>query len=1337
MKKIRLLFVLLVFYSINGFSQEEDENTSLMPRVAPVSPEAASLGKYGDLPVNLATGRLNFTIPIYTIKVDDFELPIYLSYNYSGLLAEEDPGMAGLGWTLNAGGMVIRQLRGRPDEEVGGMGYVRGNIGIDHVIPFSFGQWHGDDLKSKEYTLFHMSETNNADTQPDKFIINVGNLSGNFSFNELGDAIFYPYKNYIVSLTSDKKFKIIDNKGIRYYFYDKEETYLDPNTSNEIDNPPMDYVSGWRITNIILPNTDNSIDFEYYPLSIDSNYSKIGYSESLSHILVSTITGDSHTCSQYVDPLISVSMNETSVNQKSVKKISFPDGSVEFDVRTVPQNSHARNKKYLHGIKVYNKDNQLINSYKFFYDDLMSNFKLLQEIKKFGKNGTKIPFYKMEYKGTPPREIYYASQDTWGFYNGRYNSRLIYGDRTVVFEKASLGALKKITYPTGGYSKINYESNRVKELFGAFDNGGTCLSTPINRTINVDALSLSNPNSSMNNPNPPDKTLVIPVNQTIRVTVYAGVGGNQGMAQSEAGVDNVNGGTHHWECNPFITSCNDDCANGIQAWQEQGGGVNEGGNIPGGQKTSYFRVKEGTILKLSASASSQNAFAGAGAIVDYFDGNLPPEDNYIEVGGIRVASTEDCSEKNDCISKRYKYVMENGISSGKILSFPYYTRRYKIVSEGSINSGICSCDVEQWFSSSRVPLASFQGAPVLYERIETYENANQVKGKDVKYYTSINNFASPMYPFPPKDTKDWKKGLLKKEEIYKWNNNQFEMVKKIENNYEELYPYPTDFNLHKFSIGVVAGRSHFTYEMRGLLDGDPREYTSNTFNNRPVFYHLKITKETDVLNDSIVKTTYYDYDQYTGNLIKQETTNSKGDTIKLKTFYPDDVNNVASLGNKNLTAAELNAYKLLQQPDNNHPNRQNRISEPVQTEQYINNQQVSVQRTTYKNWGAVHNENNKRIVTPEKILQSKGGNNLKQRVVYHKYDPYGNPTEVSKADGTHIYYIWGYQHTQPIAKIVNFTSAQAASIQNYINEAITASDNDIDKNTENNLRNKLEIIRNALPADAQMSGFTYDPLVGVTSITDQKGDVQYFIYDEFNRLKQVKDKDGNILKENEYHYVPIPEPPTPIQGSISVVNHNISGSNVSFSADIESGPGSYTYEWSVISGGVANGSTTNRNFSVGYTCAPGAAHISVKCIVRDASDPDNNLSLSKYFKWSCLSNGHLRVTLDYDEDTSGGGGGGRSVIYTLSNVDFRVSDVYGGSDDLTYKWYYKEAGSNNYVLLGTSSVPSYTLTGAALDPNPFPCRSAVTMRCVVIDNVNGQTHAVDEYLIHEILCGPQ
>lgn len=60
----------------------------------------------------------------FTITDNNLELLIYISYNHSGLMAEDDLGLLGLGLTLHAGSRVVRQLRGKPDK--GGLGYVDG-----------------------------------------------------------------------------------------------------------------------------------------------------------------------------------------------------------------------------------------------------------------------------------------------------------------------------------------------------------------------------------------------------------------------------------------------------------------------------------------------------------------------------------------------------------------------------------------------------------------------------------------------------------------------------------------------------------------------------------------------------------------------------------------------------------------------------------------------------------------------------------------------------------------------------------------------------------------------------------------------------------------------------------------------------------------------------------------------------------------------------------------------------------------------------------------------------------------------------------------------------------
>jgi len=56
------------------------------------------------------------------------------------------------------------------------------------------------------------------------------------------------------------------------------------------------------------------------------------------------------------------------------------------------------------------------------------------------------------------------------------------------------------------------------------------------------------------------------------------------------------------------------------------------------------------------------------------------------------------------------------------------------------------------------------------------------------------------------------------------------------------------------------------------------------------------------------------------------------------------------------------------------------------------------------------------------------------------------------------------------------------------------------------------------PTDAQMTTYTYQPLVGMTSMIETKGQTTYYEYDTFQRLMNIKDKDGNILKHMDYHY---------------------------------------------------------------------------------------------------------------------------------------------------------------------------------------------------------------------------
>ena len=56
------------------------------------------------------------------------------------------------------------------------------------------------------------------------------------------------------------------------------------------------------------------------------------------------------------------------------------------------------------------------------------------------------------------------------------------------------------------------------------------------------------------------------------------------------------------------------------------------------------------------------------------------------------------------------------------------------------------------------------------------------------------------------------------------------------------------------------------------------------------------------------------------------------------------------------------------------------------------------------------------------------------------------------------------------------------------------------------------------PSTAQMSTYTYIPLVGMASKCDTKNDITYYVYDNVGRLIQILDQNKNVVKQYQYNY---------------------------------------------------------------------------------------------------------------------------------------------------------------------------------------------------------------------------
>ena len=108
-----------MFYSTNVglFAQATPKvDMSVLTNKLPASPTASELGKYGEVPVSLFNGIPQVNVPITQINGNDMSLPISLSYNASGVKVNQIASWVGLGFSLNAGGVITREIRDQPDD---------------------------------------------------------------------------------------------------------------------------------------------------------------------------------------------------------------------------------------------------------------------------------------------------------------------------------------------------------------------------------------------------------------------------------------------------------------------------------------------------------------------------------------------------------------------------------------------------------------------------------------------------------------------------------------------------------------------------------------------------------------------------------------------------------------------------------------------------------------------------------------------------------------------------------------------------------------------------------------------------------------------------------------------------------------------------------------------------------------------------------------------------------------------------------------------------------------------------------------------------------------------
>jgi YD repeat-containing protein len=525
---VPLIIVLLAGLNVYAQTPNAVPYNFLNNMVQP-APNAAALGKYADYPVSYYTGVPDISVPLYTLKDGGISLPISLSYHASGIKVSELATWVGLGWVLNANGMIVRTVMGAPDEgthespamnATGPRGYYRDHgLSSLPLVPYPLADGTSSDA-GNTFEKFEVPAIGNAqlDCEPDIFTFNFNGHAGKFLFDENRQPQLLEDDNLKIIPGYDQNngggflsFTIITSDGVKYIFGENNmyETTNPSSTQSGIDFNSV-APSSWVLTHVINPNTKDTVTFSYTPETY--TYRDLG-SESnlyLTNASTSFSTTNQAYALQYGCDLSNIFRNylTTTVNGLRLTSIQSKNFTIKFlanNVRTdLVQGSTAYS---LDSVKVYNNasicirqfalnhnyfvstpnTNSYVTGYLNQYGDTSDRYRLkLLSVTEYSGDGltAKPPYVFSYYQATQlPRRMSY-DQDHWGFcnnWNGDYNpyftptvtagicgSDVTPGaNRTAAFPAMEGFTLTSIQDPLGAVTNFTYEANTATNIYPA------------------------------------------------------------------------------------------------------------------------------------------------------------------------------------------------------------------------------------------------------------------------------------------------------------------------------------------------------------------------------------------------------------------------------------------------------------------------------------------------------------------------------------------------------------------------------------------------------------------------------------------------------------------------------------------------------------------------------------------------------------------------------------------------------------------------------------------------------------------------------------------------------
>lgn len=393
-----------------------------------------------------------FNVVLYEIKLKELSIPIVLNYDPSGIKKTDEPSAVGLKWSISYGPTISRSINCIPDDQepieiqylpdqnawgqYGGHYHYNGGYSdegtwggwIVQSLPENF-NWN--DFTNPNYPsiwdMVHMALHDVWDTQPDEFSLFLNGKPYDFLLSQDGQVLNKSVTDIrVVQNLMDpaySPFSVNDRNGVRFEFINgNEHTRGVRSIASSCYDQGLannsDFPKYCDLYNISKITTSEGIEimYEYLPEDLDE---RIMSNTKVTHISSNNAYGISendYTFSSY-----------DQVKTNLISKISTPKETIVFlydyytDERyysvleTFGEQLTLNAQKKLNKILIYDNIGTLREGYEITYDEYLDGRLQLHEIYHYVNQNEKQLFRRFSYNGNEfPSN---SKQDYYQYYN--------------------------------------------------------------------------------------------------------------------------------------------------------------------------------------------------------------------------------------------------------------------------------------------------------------------------------------------------------------------------------------------------------------------------------------------------------------------------------------------------------------------------------------------------------------------------------------------------------------------------------------------------------------------------------------------------------------------------------------------------------------------------------------------------------------------------------------------------------------------------------------------------------------------------------------------------------